>query len=78
MRYKDIGGNIELIEGYIDPNEDEFLKADPDDTRKPKLTLKMINKLKKIRATNDLENLKKESLLGVMYGIPEDDEGGDF
>jgi hypothetical protein len=78
MRYNDISGFAleTLSEGFIDPNEDEFLKADPDDTRKPRLTLKQLNKLKKIRATNDLETIKKESLLGVMYGIPEDDDSG--
>ncbi len=78
MRYTDISGfDIEtLSEGFIDPNEDEFMKADPNDTRKPRLTLRQLNKLKKIRATNDLESVKKESLLGVMYGIPEEDDGG--
>lgn len=77
MRYNEFA-KYPITEGFIDPNEDEFMKAHEDDSRKPRLTLRQINKLKKIRATNDLESVKKESLLGVMYGIPEDDEGGDF
>lgn len=78
MRYQEISGDSleSLHEGYIDPNEDEFMKAHPGDSRKPTLTLKQINKLKKIRATNDLENAKKDSLLGVMYGQPPEDDGG--
>jgi len=78
MRYSEFSNESldSLNEGFIDPNEDEFMKADPDDARKPKLTLSQLNKLKKIRATNDLESTKKESLLGVMYGIPEEDDGG--
>lgn len=80
MRYREFANNSidSLVEGFIDPNEDEFMKAHPDDSRKPKLTLKQINKLKKIRATNDLENAKKESLLGVMYGMPEESDDGGF
>ncbi len=77
MRYNEFA--LEPItEGFIDPNEDEFMKADPGDARKPKLTLSQLNKLKKIRATNDLENTQKESLLGVMYGIPEEGDDGGF
>jgi len=77
MRYGEFSEQP-LQEAFIDPNEDRLHKADPDDTRKPKLTLRQINKLKKIRATNDLENAKKDSILGVMYGIPEDDGEGGF
>lgn len=76
MRYGEISesnlGTI-LNEVFIDPNEDEIYKAHAGDIRKPKLTLAMLNKLKKIRATNDLESAKKESLLGIMYGMPEED-----
>jgi hypothetical protein len=79
MKFNELYGRelTQVTEGFIDPNEDEFLKADPEDSRKPRLTLRQINKLKKIRATNELENAKKESLLGVMYGAPpEDDDSG--
>jgi len=74
MRYSEFGQILNEV--FIDPNEDEIFKQHAGDIRKPTLTLRMLNKLKKIRATNDLEGIKKESLLGVMYGIPEDDDGG--
>lgn len=78
MRYTEISNSSldSLKEGFIDPDEDSYMKADPDDARKPKLTLRQLNKLKKIRATNDLENSKKVSLLGAMYGAPEGEDEG--
>jgi hypothetical protein len=46
------------------------------DSRKPKLTLYHLNKLKKIKTMRKLAQLKRNSLLGVMYGIPKEDTGG--
>lgn len=46
------------------------------DTRKPKLTLKHLNKLKKIQAVRKLDYIKRQSLLSVMYGAPSEDDGG--
>lgn len=46
------------------------------DTRKPGLTLKHLNKLKKIQAIRQLDNIKRNSLLSVMYGQPEEESGG--
>jgi len=51
-----------------DPSQDSITHQDIGDTRKPKLTLKMINRLKKIRSTKNLEMAKKQELLGIMYG----------
>lgn len=53
-------------------------KATDGDTRKPTLTLRAINKLKKIRAAKELEMAQKKELLGVMYGQPAGDDGGDM
>lgn len=60
--------------GFTDPSKDDFTKRHLDDTRKPKLTLKLLNKLKKIRATRQLEQLKRNDLLQTMYGLPEEGE----
>lgn len=67
---------LELFEGYIDPDEDEMLKQIGDHSRKPKLTLKQLNKLKKIRATNELEDTKKKNIVSVMYNAGGSEEGG--
>lgn len=46
------------------------------DTRKPKLTLKHINKLKKIQAIRQMDGIRRQELLSVMYGAPSEDSGG--
>jgi len=62
---------------YYDPSQDEVNRRVPNDTRKrPRLFLRHLNRLKRIRALNKLEGLKREDLLSVMYGIPEEPEGG--
>jgi hypothetical protein len=66
----------EMETGYYDPAEDKFNKRELNDTRKPTLTLKHLNKLKKMRALRTLEKLKREDLLAIMYGQPEEDSGG--
>lgn len=74
---------IELFEveqrdiGRYDPEKDELSRFNLDQTRRPKITLRHLNRLKKIRATKKLEQLQKESLLQVMYGAStEEEEGG--
>lgn len=74
MRYSDFArGPLMEVEdtdlGRYDPSEDKFSRQNAGDTRKPRLTLRKINRLKKIRATKDLENAKQENLLGIMYGL---------
>lgn len=85
MRYRDIiKESVKLNEdedsvdgqddGRYDPSQDEYDRADLGDTRKPKLTLRMVNRLKKIRATKAIEMAKKDELMGVMYAVkPESD-----
>ncbi len=62
--------------GYYDPNEDKMAMRSRDDTRKSKLMLKDINRLKKIRAQSKLEALKRQDLLDIMYGDSGEDSGG--
>ena len=56
-----------LNESYYDPSADVLTKQKQDEIRRPKLTLRMLNKLKKIRAANELEDLKRKRLIGLMY-----------
>lgn len=79
MRYKDIKPLVEAEEpdtSLYDPNQDELRKAHLDDTRKPSLTLRMINRLKKMRASKRVEQAKKQEFLGVMYGKPKGEDEG--
>jgi hypothetical protein len=59
-----------------DPAQDQTGVRTPADTRKPRLTLRHLNRLKKIRALRKLENLKREDLLGIMYSAPDEGAGG--
>lgn len=61
---------------YYDPNADKINGRNLGDTRKPKLTLRALNRLKKMRAMRKLENLKRQDLLDIMYGQPDEQAGG--
>jgi len=50
----------------------------PSDTRKPKLTLKHLNKMKKFKAMHNLEMMKRQEMLTTMYGAPDEEAGGDM
>jgi serine/threonine protein kinase HipA of HipAB toxin-antitoxin module len=60
---------------YYEPSEDKYAIQQLDDTRRPRLTLKHLNRLKKMRAARDLENLVRRDILNMLYG-KESGEGG--
>lgn len=60
-------------DGYYDPKADIIAAVRQDDTRKATVTLKDLNRLKKMRAQKKLEALKKEDLMSIMFATP--DEG---
>lgn len=55
---------------------DQINKKEMHDTRKPKITLRMLNRLKMIRAAKKLEMAEKSKMLGVMYASPAEEAGG--
>ena len=61
---------FEVDAAYYDPAQDEFTQAKISDTRKPELTLFHLNKLKKMRAARNLENLVRRDVLDLLYGTP--------
>lgn len=80
MRYKEIivlKENPEREEmGRREVSSDRLDQASLGDTRKPHLTLKVLNHLKKIRINKRKELEDKEQLLSIMYSTPSDDEEG--
>lgn len=60
---------------YQDLGQDEFSQARLKDTRKPRLTLMHLNKLKKMRAAQDLENHMRTDTLEIIYGAPAEEAG---
>ncbi len=61
---------------YYDPAGDVANVKNMNDTRRPTLTLKHLNRLKRIRALRKLEDLKRQDLLGIMYSIPDESAMG--
>lgn len=61
---------------YKDLEQDKLGQAHIKDTRKPRLTLFHLNKLKKMRAAQDLENHMRTDTLEIIYGTPEEPAPG--
>jgi hypothetical protein len=61
-----------------DVNADKVNTRSRDDTRKPKLMLRDVNKLKKIRALKKLAALKRQDVLELMYGSAGGEDDGGF
>ena len=80
MKIMEFDSTQGMPKGMYDASSDTLNAADIMDTRKNKLTLKDLNKLKKLRAFRRLEDLKRQDTLGIIYGEPDEggDEGGDL
>jgi hypothetical protein len=70
MKAKDL-----LVEFY-DPEDDELGKAHMDDTRRPRLTMLHIQKLRKSRDAEKYEKAQHLNFLPDMYGASAQPEGG--
>jgi hypothetical protein len=55
---------------------DEFVKRSSEDTRKSKLTLEEIGKLRKVRDLKSKEKDEHDKFVKVMYANPTQDGGG--
>ena len=60
-----------------DPTEDNFVKQSGDKRRKPVITLRHVNKLKRMKAAQMKEREEREKLLVIMYGTPVEEETGE-
>lgn len=64
--------------GMYDASQDTVNRIEKTDTRKNELTLKDLNRLKKLRAFRRLEALKDQDSLALIYGQSDGEDGGDF
>lgn len=58
----------EFEPGFRNNDQDIVMKRNEHDSRKPTITLMSLNKLKKMRAAKDLENLMRADFLEIIYG----------
>lgn len=66
----------ELQPEIQNPNKDEVMQRHIHDSRKPQITLRILNKLKTMRAAKDLENLVRADFMQTIYGPSEEESGG--
>jgi hypothetical protein len=62
---------------FYNPEKDQYQKREPEDTRKSKLTLEELNKLRKIRDIRKAEDIEHRKFVRTMYAQPaQSDTGG--
>ena len=66
----------ELLCEYYDPADDELGKAKMDDTRRPRLTMLHLQKLRKSRDAEKYETAQHLNFLPDMYGQAPEEAGG--
>jgi len=64
MRSKDI------LNEYYDAEDDKYNNRQIDDTRKARLTLKHINRLRKQREVHNIENASRTQRIKKIYAKP--------
>jgi hypothetical protein len=64
----------EIDPSYRDNDQDKIMQRTYSDSRKPTITLLHLNKLKKMRAAKDLENLMRGDFLEIIYGAPSEEQ----
>lgn len=63
------------LPGYQDPSQDEFGTIHDTNTHTPKLSLKVINNMKKIMQAKQVEADRRKELMAIMYSAPPSEEG---
>lgn len=64
-----------IINEHYEPADDKMNQTKLSDTRRPRLTLRHLNKLRKIQELKRLENDAHDEFVKQMYGTPV--EGGE-
>jgi hypothetical protein len=57
-------------DGHYSPENDEFHKAKKMDTRRPRLSLEHLNKIRKMREIRKLEMEQRKELYKTIYARP--------
>ncbi len=60
---------------FYNPENDMWQRRSMNDTRKPKLTLEQLNKLRKVREIKKAEEIEHNKFVRVMYATPTQEAG---
>ncbi len=60
---------------FYSPENDSWQRQNKGDTRKPKLTLEQLNKLRKVREIKRAEEIEHNKFVRVMYAAPVQEAG---
>ena len=66
-----------LVENYF-PEDDKQNQTELNDTRRPRLTLRHLNKLRKIQELKKMEVLAHKDFVKTMYGTPPEGSEPEF
>lgn len=61
---------MEVKDSFQTAEDNQYQTADKDDTRRPRLTLKHLGKLRKMREIRKLENEDRKELFKKIYARP--------
>lgn len=61
---------MEVKEGLVDVQNDEFHTANKMDTRRPRLTLQHLGKLRKMREIRNMEVEERKEIYKTIYARP--------
>lgn len=70
--------NKGILNEYYDFDSDSIDSMEIEDVRKPRLTLRHVNKMRKVRNMREVEKQQHNQLVQDMYGRPAQDDGGEF
>lgn len=63
------------LDEFYSPEDDAWQRRNKGDTRKPKLTLEQLNKLRKVREIKKAEEIEHDKFVRVMYATPTQEAG---
>jgi hypothetical protein len=64
------------LDEFYHPEQDDAILRKPEDTRKPKLTLEILNKMRKVKEIKQAEEIEHKKFVKVMYKQPSEEGDG--
>jgi len=65
--------SIEFLKEYYDEDDDKYNVVNIDHKRRPKITLRHLQKLRKTRSIEDLEQKQRIDDMAYIYGSPDEE-----